>query len=127
MHEHGLNFVKEIAINTISYLASGTENYLVLRRNDNGTLLHMFSIPDMMIGSNLEGINGITEIEFDFSSDTPFLEIYAVATSNFKVFLYDSKLKRSIGFKEYQENNNKALISLIQVRGTEYLVINRLT
>jgi hypothetical protein len=123
---HGLDMIKEIAINSESYLASGIQRYLVLRSLSTGSLLHKFTTADLMLDSEIHRINGIASIELDLNvapEAENVLGLYAVATDNSRLFIYDSKIKRSVGQRDFIDSS--LLLDIIQIEGTEFLAINR--
>lgn len=123
---HGLDMIKEIAINSQNYLASGVQRYAVLRSISTGDLLHKFTTANMMIDSDIHRINGINTIEMDLSQNpdnSKVLGLFALATDNSRVFIYDSKKMSSVGYKDYSDKD--LLLDLVHIEGTEFLAINR--
>lgn len=61
--EHGLDMIKEIAINRVHYLASGIQRYLILANVVDGAILHKFTTGNLISESGIHRINAITSID----------------------------------------------------------------
>lgn len=123
--EHGIDLIKELALNMHTLLASGIQKNLVLRSISTGELLHRFTTQNLMQDPAHHRINGLASVEFNLTPNQPqtsYLGHFVIGSDSNKLFVYDSNSRRTVSANSL--TGKEVLIDIEHIQGTLAIVVN---